>query len=310
MCMERKTLSRRARIWMVWATLAALAGGGCAGSVRNRQRVRPGTVPPAEEATAPELVASYNRVAQGVKSLNATVELKPTAGSTYSGLIEEYHEVRGFILADRPAMIRVIGQAPVVGKNIFDMVSDGQTFRIFIPSKHEFIVGPAALERAAKKPIENLRPQHLLDALLWPEIEPKQTVLFEEFNDEAGRYYILTVLRGGEPPEIARRIWFDRANLQVARIEIFGGGGKLLADIRYGDWRAAANGTAGQPAEAGPGIPFPREIVLTRPKDDYTLDIRVLKLQLDGRIGAERFLLEQPPGTELVNLGEDEGNGR
>jgi len=29
MVQERKTLSARAKIWMVWVTLAALAGGGC-----------------------------------------------------------------------------------------------------------------------------------------------------------------------------------------------------------------------------------------------------------------------------------------
>ena len=96
--------------------------------------------------------------------------MKLTAGSAYSGVIEQYHEVNGFILAARPADIRVIGQAPVVSKNIFDMVSDGSTFSIYIPSKNKFIVGPANLERRAEKPIENLRPQHLVDALFWPVI--------------------------------------------------------------------------------------------------------------------------------------------
>ena len=60
-------------------------------------------------------------------SINAAVELMPVAGSTYSGLIEEYHDVSGFILAAQPAKIRIIGQAPVLAKNIFDMTSDGQS---------------------------------------------------------------------------------------------------------------------------------------------------------------------------------------
>ena len=55
----------------------------------------------------------------------------------------------------------------MVAKNIFDMVSDGQTFRIFIPSKNQFLVGSNALDRTAKSPIENLRPQHILDAFFW-----------------------------------------------------------------------------------------------------------------------------------------------
>ena len=77
-------------------------------------------------------------------------------------------------------MIRVIGQAPVVAKDIFDMVSDGRVFRIFIPSKNAFLVGSTALERPSKKPIENLRPQHILDALFWPELPQNDPVLFEE----------------------------------------------------------------------------------------------------------------------------------
>jgi len=293
---------------MLSAALAALAGSGCGGAVQTRQRVRPGAMPSAKEASAEDLVAKYNRIARSWQSLVATAELKPTAGSAYSGVIEEYHEVRGFILAERPAMIRVIGQAPVVGKNVFDMVSDAQTFRIYIPSKHQFIVGPARLERATQKPIENLRPQHLLDALFWPEIASHQTVLFEEFNDGTGRYYILTELTSGQPPEIARRIWFDRADLEVARLEIFGSGGKLLADIVYRDWQATLQTAAsGQPGGPNMAVPFPREIFLARPHDDYTLDIRVTKLQLNATIDAGRFQLEQPPGADLVKLGEEGG---
>ncbi len=102
------------------------------------------------------------------------------------------------------------------------MASDSQTFRVSIPSKNKFLVGPVAVERAGNKPIENLRPQHLLDALLWPEIRKEETVLFEEFNDENARYYVLTVLRGGYRTEILRKIWFDRADLQVARLQSFG----------------------------------------------------------------------------------------
>ena len=61
----------------------------------------------------------------------------------------------------------MIGQLPVVGTNIFDMESDGETFGIYIPPQNKFITGPAALERPSAKPIENLRPQHLLDAIFW-----------------------------------------------------------------------------------------------------------------------------------------------
>ena len=78
-----------------------------------------------------------------------------TAGSAYTGVIKQYHEIKGFILAQKPSSIRVIGQAPVVGTNIFDMESDGEMFHIFIPSQNKFLSGPGesgtALSEADRK---------------------------------------------------------------------------------------------------------------------------------------------------------------
>jgi outer membrane lipoprotein-sorting protein len=270
----------------------ALVGSGCAKS--HRRVVPAAQIRPALEASREQLLAQYEQQARAVRSLNAAVELAPVAGSTYTGVIEEYHRVNGFLLAERPARIRMIGQAPVVGKDIFDMTSDGSTFRIFIPSKNKFLVGPAELERPAKKPIENLRPQHLLDALFWPEIPPSEPVLFEEAEEPPMRAYVLTVLRkAGTGLEIARRVWFDRADLNMTRIEIFGAGGRLISDIHYSDW---------QPAD---GARYPREITLRRSHDDYQLGIRITRLTLNEEIAPERFRLEQPPGSELVRVGEE-----
>jgi len=234
------------------------------------------------------------------------VVLKPTAGSKYSGVIDEYHEVKAFLLAARPAEIRVIGQAPVIGTTVFDMASDGETFRVSIPSKNKFIVGPVAVERASSKPIENLRPQHLLDALLWPEIRKEESVTLREFNDENARYYILTVLRGGYQVEVLREIWFDRSDLQVARMQTFGPKGLLLSDVRLVDWQPSDN-AAGQTvstASSSSAPLFPRAIRIERPHDDYKLDLQVTKVRMNEEIPADRFKLEQPPGSELAPVGE------
>ena len=284
-----------------------LLAGGCAAS--KKHVVPPAEMRPALEASSAQLIEKYNQQARAVRSLNATVELLPVAGSSYSGVIEEYHNVKGFVLAQKPAHIRMIGQAPVVAKDIFDMVSDGETFRIFIPSKHQFIMGPAAFERPAKKPIENLRPQHLLDALFWPEIDTRQQLLFEEFNAETARYYILTVLRGMSVLEIVRKVWFDRSDLSVARVQLYGTGGRLVSEVRYADWQPAPSGGTG-PGAAGSAAGYPRHIWLGRPHDDYQLEVRITRLTLNEEIAAERFRLEQPPGTELVRVGEGGGESR
>ncbi len=278
---------------MVLLAVVPVLAAGCGGGMKKTTQVPANEIRPSLEATADQLAEQYNQQARAVRSLNASVELNPVTGSAYTGVIEDYHDVSGFILAQRPANIRMIGQAPVVAKNIFDMVSDGETFRIFIPSKNKFVVGSTELERPAKKPIENLRPQHLLDALFWKELPAGKTILFEEFDAAPARYYILTQVREANGGEIARKIWFDRADLSIARVQIYGGRGRLTADIRYADWQAAGE------------LRFPRHIWLVRPHDDYQLEVRITKLTLNEDIAAERFRLEQPPGTELVRVSEE-----
>jgi hypothetical protein len=282
---------------MAAATVAAISCG-CRGTISKNTSVKPTERPVALEATREDLLEKYNAIASSVATVNSTVELKTTAGSKYSGLIEEYHEVKAFLLAARPANVRVVGQAPVVGKTIFDMASDGSEFRVWLPTKNKFLVGQVALERASQKPLENLRPQHLLDALLWQEIRKEETVLLEEFNDEHARYYVLTELRGGRSTEIYRKIWFDRTDLSIVRLQLFGPRGALLSDVRYANWQALTD----PPLPANGPAQFPRTVEIYRPHDDYKLDIQITKVVLNSELEAARFQLAQPSNAELVRV--------
>lgn len=290
---------------MVSVAAVAFFAGGCAAS--HTTAVKPSQVPgPAQTATRDQLVERYNRQADAIQTVNAGVAMKLISGSAYSGVIEQYHEVNGFVLAARPSNIRVIGQAPVIGKNIFDMVSDGQTFEISIPSKHKFVVGPVSVTRQSAKPIENLRPQHLSDALLWSPISPKSLVVFEESSESNVRYYVLTVVRpftgsdssdvtytAGSNLEIAEKIWFERSDLHISRVENFGASGVVEADVRYSDWQAAGERT------------YPRQIDIARPREDYQLQIHISKLTLNEPVADDRFRLKQPPGSDLVQVSAD-----
>jgi outer membrane lipoprotein-sorting protein len=282
-----------------------LQAAGCI-TIKRRTEVKKEEIRPQLESSAEDLLARYNNQVRAVQSLQATVDLIPSTGTTYSGVIEEYHDVPGFILAERPATVRVIGQAPVVAKNIFDMVSDGQEFRIYIPSKNTFLVGPTALIRPSKKPLENLRPQHVVEALFWPEFLPSANVLFEQFDFSVSRYYILTLLRQAESGkfQIARKVWYSRIDLRVSRVQLFGAGGKLDSDITYGDWEPVT-AAAAQGAPAAEQTSFARDIHIWRPQDDYKLEIKILKLAMNEPITPDRFELAQPAGTDLVRVGDE-----
>jgi outer membrane lipoprotein-sorting protein len=283
---------------VVLATFAAALVAGCA--VSHTTVVKP-SGPPAELQTTSkqDLVTRYNQLAEAVTSLNASITMTLTAGSAYTGVIKQYHEVKGFILAQKPSNILVIGQAPVVGTNIFRMESDGETFRIFIPSQNKFLVGPANLERPSAKPIENLRPQHLTGAIFWEPIPAQSPMLIEEASEDSSRYYVLTVARRADKSEadadweLAQKVWFDRTELSVARRQTYEAGGKLASDTRYSGW------------ETFGAVRYPRQISLARPGNDYKLQIGITKAAFNETITADRFVLDQPPGAELVKVGEE-----
>ena len=283
---------------MVCLTLSAIASGcGGRGAVKKTTTVPAAARPVALEASQEQILERYNALAEGLQSVNATVELKPVAGSEYTGVINEYHEVKAFVMASRPYNMRMIGQVPIVGTTVFDMASNGKEFEVSIPSKNKFLIGPVSLNHPSSKPIENLRPQHLVNALLWPGIHKEEVTLFEEFNDEAARYYILTVLRGGYQAEILHKIWFDRADLHFARFETYGPKGVLLSDVRYGDWQPVDN-----PSSRFSN--YPRSIRIDRPHDEYRLEMTISKITVNENLPADDFQLQPPAGAEIVHLSD------
>jgi outer membrane lipoprotein-sorting protein len=276
--------------------LVVLASSGCA--VKQTTVIQPFAVPaPPREATLDELIANINSQASDVRTLQAKIDLEATTGSVYSGVIEEYHDVQGYILIERPSLIRVIGQVPVVGTNIFDMVSDANEFRLYIPSKSKFIVGTTSLRRNSENKLENLRPEHILDAMLVPPISTRDHCYLEEAESDTGRnerrYYIVSVL-GTRPDgnlELKRKIWFDRSNLEMVRVQLYDPGGRHVEDVQYSNYQNFG------------GTRYPTRILVRRPVEDYQLAITVVNAPtLNQPIDPAKFTLQKPAGTELVNL--------
>jgi outer membrane lipoprotein-sorting protein len=269
--------------------------------VKHTVKVAPAAVPPAVQvASLEQLLEAIRAASQAVQSLKATADLEPIAGSIYSGVIRQYHDVRSFILAERPARIRMVGQAPVVRTDIFDMASDGHEFQVYIPSKQKFIVGKTEVAKPAAQALENLRPQHILEALLMPGADAASERFSLQEAEEAGRrYYVVEVFdkNGGDELKLKRRIWFDRSNLEIVRVQFYGPGGKYLEGVDYANYRDFG------------GIRYPTRIRLTRPVEDYALQINVRKASFNQPIESSQFELKQPAQAQRVDLSEA-GSGR
>src|SRR5215472_5845953 len=130
-----------------------------------------------ENATRQQLVDQINAEASKIRTLNATVNIATSVGGERKGKVTEYEEIRGYILVRKPDMLRMIGLFPIVRNKAFDMVSQGDQFKLSIPARNKFYVGHNNLVHPAANPLENLRPQVIYNALLLPEIDPQNVIV-------------------------------------------------------------------------------------------------------------------------------------
>lgn len=235
-----------------------------------------------------EIVRRY----AAVHDFSATVDMTPAIGSAEKNKITEYKDVRAYILFRQPDQIRIIGLYPVVRNKLFDMVSAGPGFKLYIASRNRFVVGPNEVTRPSANQLENLRPRAFLDALLVRPVAAGDKVLLENFTDEDDAFYILHVVSEPEPGQLRlhRTIWFSRTDLRLARQLILDEDGNILTDARYSEWKPYDN------------VPFPKHIEINRPRDEYGVVIDIVKMDINKGVSDDKFVLDQPPGTALVDL--------
>lgn len=285
------------RVWIggwVAILLAVLLAAGCV--IRQRERISRAELAPAwRQATLGELLDRVRAHEEAIETFQATVEIEPSVTRVEQAEIVHYRDVRAFILIRRPAWLRMIGLYPVARTTAFDMAADGEQFRLYIPLRNRFIIGNSRKGRRSESALENLRPQHILEALLWEGPQPgRERAVLEVSEQGAMSYYVVHVLREvGERLVLARNLWFERRGLSLERLQIFDDDGEEVTDARYRDYGEFS------------GVRYPQRITIDRPKDRYGLALTVSKLELNLPLADDKFRLEQPPGTELRDLEEE-----
>jgi hypothetical protein len=261
-----------------------------------------------QTASKPELVELVNQQALGLKTLNATVNIDTSVGGEKKGKVTDFQEIRGYILVRKPDMLRMIGLFPLVRNTAFDMVSDGNRFKLSIPARSKFYVGSAEVTRTSTNPLENLRPQVIYNALLLPQIDGNDEIAVLEDDTETvvdpktrklaeqPDYVINIIRRSGNDWYIARKIIFERVRLTVHRQIIFDTKGDVVTQATY------------QVYKDYNGVSFPNVIVIERPQEEYAIRLTVEKLSINEPLRDDQFALQQPPGSQLVNLDEPNQN--
>ena len=293
---------KRSKFWCAPFFLAVTWMTGCGVFLRTRPVEDQYSKAPLKQATQQELIDSINAQAESIHSLKATVDIDSSAGGMKKGQVTDYKEIRGYVLAKKPDSLHMIGLMPFVRTTAFDMVSEGQNFKLWIPPKNKFVIGKNEVTTPnISQPMENIRPQNIYEALLIRRIDPKDEIAvlengYETLHDGKGHRvlqedYELTVIKKADNGwALERKIIFNRTDLKPHEQFIYSEDGKVATDAKYAEYKDFS------------GTIFPSRIQIYRPQEEYDITLNMLKVEINTPLKDEQFVLTQPAGAQVVRL--------
>jgi outer membrane lipoprotein-sorting protein len=260
-----------------------------------------------KEATLEELVENINSNAARLNSFKATVDIDPSVvveQKKGKAIAKDYPQLRGVVWARKPEMLRMVVLAPVVRNTWADMVSDSHSFKLSVPPRREFRVGSNRLVgKPSANPLENVRPQHIKDALLLKPIDPAagEIAILEDgmeiVTDAKGHkdvqqptYVVTVIAKDQKGYYLSRKVVFSRTDLLPHQQLIYDRDGRVVTEAHYENF-----------TDHG-GIMFPDIIRIHRPIENYTLTLSVVKLNLNEPLTDDQFMLAQPSGFKLIDM--------
>ena len=293
-------MRRSSVFWTLTLFLAVLSTSGCV--FRTRPVEEQYSKVPLQQSTQQGLIDGINQQADAIHSLKATVDIDSSVGGMKKGHVTDYKEIRGYVLARKPDALHMIGLMPIVRTTAFDMVSDGQDFKLWIPPKNRFVIGKNEVATPnSDQPMENIRPQNIYEALLIRRIDPASEIAvmengYETLHDAKGHRvlqddYELTVIQKYDKGwRLARKIIFGRTDLKPHRQFIYSEDGTVATDAKYAEYKDFD------------GVNFPSRIEIFRPQEEYAITLNMLKVDINKPLTDDQFVLAQPSGAVVVHL--------
>ncbi len=250
-----------------------------------------------------QLVSQVNGRFDSIRTMNAVVEIVARVGGARTGQVKEYPAFSGYILMEKPRKMRVILQVPIVGSRALDMVSDGDSFRLYIPPRNRAIEGTETVTTPSKNGLENLRPGVFFDSLLIPGLGPGQII------SETSDTHLVEPAKAKdsviEEPDYELAILADPQNqvartIRVVRIgridllpfaeDLYDSAGHVVTKATYSAYQTFN------------GIEFPTKIVIDRPVDEYTLTLTIKRVTFNGKLEADSFELKIPETVPVERM--------
>ncbi|HEX3968064.1 MAG TPA: DUF4292 domain-containing protein [Edaphobacter sp.] len=274
---------------------------GCLTHIRSVPKTRPAEV--VMSATLDQLLTRVESRFNQIQTLNATVEIVASTGGARQGQIKVYTSLGGYIFLRKPENLRVLLRVPVLGSQAVDMVSDGKTWKLWIPPQHKAMTGSGDTPDPSQHGLESLRPKVIFDSLLVRGLAPGQIVdltqdsrIIPDPKDKKQLVeepdYEISIL---EPPQgntahTLRVIHIGRSTLLPYQQDIYDPNGNVVTQAFYSNYQYFGD------------IPFPMKIEIKRPQDQYGLTITITKLALNQKLEDDQFELKFPEGVTVKTM--------
>jgi outer membrane lipoprotein-sorting protein len=154
-----------------------------------------------------------------------------------------------------------------------------------------------------QQPLENLRPQVIYNAVLIQPVDQQSEIAVLE-NDrqiitdakghklEQADYALDVIRKSGSAWRLTRKIIFTRTDLLPHRQITYDESGDVATNTLYANYLDYN------------GISYPTQIEIVRPQEEYDITLHMVKVEFNKTLTDEQFTLEQPPGAQVVHLGQ------
>jgi outer membrane lipoprotein-sorting protein len=257
-----------------------------------------------QTVSADALVARLNERWTKLENLTAKVEIQASVLKTKEGKATDYTTIKGQIVMRKPGQLRVVGMVPILNSHVFDGATDGKTFTVMSYLQNKVFRGSNLLKKKSAKPLENLRPSLIFDAIVVRglEADDEYMVTAETLTvpDTADKHlylvpeYILSIMRrkpGTQELTPVRVVRFHRDDLLPYEQDTYDSDGNLETQVTYENYQDFDTSR------------YPARITIRRPLEEWqvvmTVDTEMENLK---NMTDEQFQVKIPEGTPVEDL--------
>ena len=269
---------------------------GCGRVMKRTTRIEaPVAQKQARDSNLTELIQLINESYASLESLIAIMDLEFQADSATGDYNERYRKANARLISRRPDSIYINVLNPLTRTTVLTMASSRGIFQVWVPRENKYFTGSTGLENNDENPLYNVRPDHVLPALL---VEPlhsnlKVKIFLEEAEDSLYKYYVINVVEKHLGTlSLKRKLWIERSKMALVRQKYYDVKGKIVSNIHY----TSPVDLESKKVNAG--------VILERTRERYTLRLQLNPGSLDTsrKVKEASFRVPVPPSAEVVNI--------